>query len=154
MRSHEISWPSILPEYMYIHVHSFHIWRIIMTSLNSVKGMRRPLMLASAALLFHTGAVWAADADVDAQTQARELLGGKTPSRTVISAARRNGATSLPGVDAQEQARQLILGARHSGQTPAAMRFASTSGVAHLDHRRAYNQVQELARRMILGQAD
>ena len=125
-----------------------------MTSLNSVKGLRRPLMLASAALLLHTGAVWAADAGGDAQTQARELLGGKTPSRTVISAARRDGATSLPGVDAQEQARRLILGAQHSGQTPAAMRFASTSGVADRDRRRAYNHVQELAQRMILGQVD
>ena len=124
-----------------------------MTSLNSVKGLRRPWMLASAALLFHTGAVWAADAEGDAQTQARELLGGKAPSGTVITAARRDGATSLRGVDAQEQARQLILGAQHSGQTPA-MRFASTSGAADRDHRRTYNHEQELAQRMILGQVD
>ena len=123
-----------------------------MTSLNSVKGLRRPLMLASAALLFHTGAAWAADAQGDAQTQAGELLGVKTPSRIVISAARRDAVASLSGIDAQEQARQLILGAQHFGKTPAAMRFASTSGVADRDRRRAYNHSQELARRMILGE--
>ena len=125
-----------------------------MTSLNSAKGLRRPLMLASAALLFHTGAAWAADAQGDAQTQARELLGGKTPSRTVISAARRDGVAPLPGVDAQEQARQLIMGAQHFGRTPTVTRFASTSGVADRDYRRAHNHTQELAQRMILGQAE
>ena len=125
-----------------------------MISLNSVKGLRRPLMLATAVLLFQTGAAWAADAEGDAQTQARELLGGKTPSPIVISAAHRDGVASLPGVDAQEQARQLILGAQHFSQTFAAMRFASASGVADRDHRRAPNHAQELAQRMIVGQAD
>jgi hypothetical protein len=131
----------------------FHptIWRIVMTSLNFVKGLR-PLMLASAALLFHTGAAWAADAQGDAQMQARELLGGKTPSRTVLSAARRERAASIPGVDAQEQARQMILGAQHFDKTHAAVRIASTSGVADKGQRSAQNNTQQLAQRMILGQ--
>ena len=125
-----------------------------MTSLNFVKGLRRPLMLVSAALLFHTGAAWAAGAEGDAQTQARELLGGKTASRTVVSAARRDAAASLPGLDAQEQARQLLSGAQHFDKAFGAVRFASTSGVADGDHRRAHNHAQELAQRMILGHAD
>jgi hypothetical protein len=125
-----------------------------MTSLNFVKGLRRPLMLASAALLFHTGASWAADAEGDAHMQARELLGGKTPSRTGISAVRRDRASSLPGIDAHEQARQLILGTQHFGRTPDAMRIASTLGVPDGDRRRGHNHAQELAQRMILGHAN
>jgi hypothetical protein len=133
----------------------FHltIWRIVMTSLNFVKGLRRPLMLASAALLFHTGAAWAADAEGDAQMQARELLGGKTPSRTVLSTARRDRAVTIPRVDAQEQARQMILGAHHFDKAHAAVRIASTSGVTDEAHRSAPNNAQQLAQRMILGQA-
>jgi hypothetical protein len=125
-----------------------------MTSLNFAKGLRRPLLLASAALLFHTGAAWAADAEVDAQTQARELLGGKTPSRAAVSTVRQNAPASLLTLDAQEQARQLILGSQHFDRTFPAIRFASTSGVADGDHRRAHNHAQELARTMILGHAD
>jgi hypothetical protein len=124
-----------------------------MTSLNLVKGLRRPLMLASASLLFHTGAAWAADAEGDAHTQARELLGGKSPSRTVMSAVGQDTPASFPGVDAQEQARQMILGAQHLGKTRAAVRFASTSGATGQGRRSAQNNAQQLAQRMILGQA-
>jgi hypothetical protein len=124
-----------------------------MTSLNLAKDFRRPLVLATAALLFHTGAAWAADAEGDAQLQARELLGGKTRSPTVLSAARRDKADSIPGVDAQEQARQMILGAQHFDRRHAAVRIASASGAADEGHRRAQNNAQQLAQRMILGQA-
>jgi hypothetical protein len=144
----------------YMHIHRYNsvftspnLWRIVMTSLNSAKGLRRPLMLVSAALLFYTGASRAADAGADAHTQARELLGGKTPSRTMTSAVRRDRAVSIPGVDAQEQARRLLSGAQHFDKTPAVVRFANTSGMADEVHRSAHNNAQQLAQRMILGRS-
>jgi hypothetical protein len=122
-----------------------------MTSWNFVKALRRPLMLASAALVFHTGAAMAASGVGDAQSQARELLGGKAPTHTALPAVRAEGAGSLPRVDAQEQARRLILGSRSSGKTSATVRVADISGV--VEQRLAPINAQALARHMILGRA-
>jgi hypothetical protein len=139
---------------MHIHVLAFsvhyHHWRIIMTSMNFAKTLRRSLILVSAALVFQTGAASAADGVGDAQTQARELLGGKAPSRPVVSTLRSEAAASLPGVEPQEQARRLILGIQSFDKARAAVRMASTSEVEHGDRRAPIN-AQALAQRMILG---
>jgi hypothetical protein len=141
---------------MHIHVFAFYVhshhWRIIMTSLNFAKTLRRSLMLVSAALVFQSGAALAADGVGDAQTQARELLGGKAPSRPVASTLRSEAAASIPGVEPQEQARRLILGTQSFDKAPAAVRVASASEVEHGDRRAPIN-AQALAQRMILGHA-
>lgn len=124
-----------------------------MTSLNSAKTLRRPLLLVSAGLIFHSAAALAADAVGDAQTQARELLGGMTPSRTTVSAARSTGAASLPRVEPQEQARRLILGIQSFDRTAAFVRLARIAGVNEHRDRRAPTDAQALAQRMILGPA-
>lgn len=117
-----------------------------MSKSNLAKTLRRPLLLASVALLFQTGAALAADATADAQAQARELLGGQTPSRTFVPATRAHEAFSPPGVEPQEQARRLILGASSFGNTASATLVVQ-------EHGRSSNDAQAMAQRMILGHA-
>jgi hypothetical protein len=115
------------------------------------KVLSRSLLLASGALLFHASAAFAADATGDAQTQARELLGGKTPSRVLASSAHSARDTSLPGIDAQEQARQLLLGEHSSVKTAGGVRVARLSAEVGHEKHRANDDAQTLAQRMILG---
>jgi hypothetical protein len=115
------------------------------------KVLRRSLLLASGALLFHADASLAADTAGDAQTQARELLGGKTPSRALASSAHSARDTSVPGIDAQEQARQLLLGEHSSVKSAGGVRVARLAAEVGHDKHRANDDAQTLAQRMILG---
>src|SRR6266436_9373346 len=80
---------------------------------HSAKIRRYGLVLISAAFLFQADNVLAAEATVDAQMQARDLLSGtvggraKTVDESPANPADGHQASSL---DPQEQARQLILG--------------------------------------------
>lgn len=71
---------------------------------------RAPLVLASAALAFHIGAVAAADSTGDIQQQMRELLAGTTPTHFIPRSAPRDPKVTPRTVDSQEFAKQLLLG--------------------------------------------
>ena len=129
-----------------------------MTSSKLSKTSGGPLVFLSAALLLQAGGALVAARAGDAQTQARELLTQTTGARSI--AGRFNplpdSESSLAARDPQEQARQVILGTQSASGSPtvAAPRYAkstSVAGVAGREHRRTYSDVQEMARRMILG---
>ena len=129
-----------------------------MTSSKLTKTSSHPLVFLSAALLLQTGGALVAARAGDAQTQARELLTQTTGARSV--AARFNplpdGETSVAARDPQEQARQVILGTQSAGGSakvagPRYAKSTSLAGVAGREHRRAYSDAQEMARRMMLG---
>ena len=129
-----------------------------MTSSKLTKTSGRPLVLLSAALLLQTGGALVAARAGDAQTQARELLTQTTGTRSVAAGfnALPDGETSLAARDPQEQARRGILGTQSAGGSAkvAAPRYAKSTSVAEVagrEHRRAYSDAQEMARRMILG---
>jgi hypothetical protein len=128
-----------------------------MTSSKLTKTSNRPLVLLSAALLLQTGGALVAARAGDAQAQARELVSQTTAGRSVAAESNPlpDGGTSL-AVDPQEQARRVLLGTQSAGGEAevAAPRYAestSPAGVVGRDHRRAYSDAQEMARRMILG---
>jgi len=129
-----------------------------MTSSKLTKTSGRPLVFLSAALLLQTSGALVAARAGDAQTQARELLTQTTGARSVAAGFNPlpDGESSLATGDPQEQARQVILGTQSAGGEAklAAPRYAkstSLAGVAGREHRRAYSDAQEMARRMILG---
>jgi hypothetical protein len=129
-----------------------------MTSSKLVKTSNRSLVLLSAAFLLQTGGALAAARAGDAQTQARELLAQTTGARSVAARFKSlpDSETSLAAWDPQEQARQVILSTQSAGGSAkvAGPRYAksiSLAEVAGTEHRRAYSDAQEMARRMILG---
>jgi hypothetical protein len=129
-----------------------------MTSSKLTKTSNRPLVLLSAAFLLQTGGALVAAHAGDAQAQARELVSQTAAGRSVATESNPlpDGGTSLAAVDPQEQARRVLLGAQSAGggAEVAAPRYAkstSPAGVVGRDHRRAYSDAQEMARRMILG---
>ena len=130
-----------------------------MTSSKLTKTSGRPLVLLSAALLLQAGGALVAARAGDAQTQARELLTQTTGARSVVERFNPlpDGETSLAARDPQEQARGVILGtqsAAGSDANLAAPRYAKSTSLAEVaggEHRRAYSDAQEMARRTILG---
>jgi len=114
-----------------------------MNSLSHSAKMRRyGLVLISSAFLFQADNVLAAEAAVDAQMQARDLLSGTVGGRAKTndeSPANTADGQHTSNVDPQEQARRLILGQPNVDRThePAAAL--------------EYSDPQETARRMILG---
>jgi hypothetical protein len=150
---------SLLIACIYIDIHfEFITWRIIMISLNLSKSLSRPLLLASAALLLHSGGALAADLAGDAQRQARDLLSGTTaspPTAVAESNVVADGGAYPSALDPQEQARQVILGTRSFGAKPRVTTApdTKTTSPSGLVARRADADAQEQARRMILGRA-
>src|SRR5260370_40366758 len=130
-----------------------------MNSLSSAKMFGHGLVLISAVLLFHPDNALAAESEVDAQMQARDLLSGtvagraKTVDESPANPADGHQASSL---DPQEQARQLILGkpkADDSNGRAAALGPKMNTAPAVSTRRTddTYEDPQESARRMILG---
>jgi hypothetical protein len=133
---------------------------ITMTSSKLTKTSNRPLVLLSAALLLQTGGTLVTARAGDAQTQARELLSQTTGDRSGTAKIKPHAVdgTSLAAPDPQEQARRVLLGTPSAvGEAGvSASRYAkstSPAGGVGRDHRRAYGDAQEMARRMILGTA-
>jgi hypothetical protein len=126
---------------------------------HSAKIRRYGLVLISAAFLFQADNVLAAEAAVDAQMQARDLLSGTVGGRAKTideSPANTADGQQTSNVDPQEQARRLILGQPNVDGThdrAAALESkvnATPAGSARTDHG-PYSDPQESARRMILG---
>jgi len=126
---------------------------------HSAKIRRYGLVLISAAFLFQADNVLAAEATVDAQMQARDLLSGTVGGRAKTideSPANTADGQQTSNVDPQEQARRLILGQPNVDGThdrAAALESkvnATPAGSARTDHG-PYSDPQESARRMILG---
>ena len=126
---------------------------------HSAKIRRYGLVLISAAFLFQADNVLAAEATVDAQMQARDLLSGTVGGRAKTigeSPANTADGQQTSNVDPQEQARRLILGQPKVDGThdrAAALESkvnATPAGSARTDHG-PYSDPQESARRMILG---
>ena len=125
---------------------------------HSAKIRRYGLALISAAFLFQAENVFAAEAAVDAQMQARDLLSGTVGGRakTIDESPNRADGRRTSNVDPQEQARRLILGQPNADGThdrAAALESkvnATPAGSARADHG-PYSDPQESARRMILG---
>ncbi len=125
---------------------------------HSAKILRYGLALISAAFLFQADNVFAAEAAVDAQMQARDLLSGTVGGRakTIDESPNRANGQPTSNVDPQEQARRLILGQPNvDGTHDRAAALESTvnatpAGSARADHG-PYSDPQESARRMILG---
>jgi hypothetical protein len=142
-----------------------------MNSFIPVKKLRSGLLLISAAFLLHGNGALAAEAEGDAQSQARDLLSGTVGGRArVVDASPAMGAggamgadgamatdgVGTPGLDPQEQARQLILGkptVRRIEEPLAALEPQTNVAPAVLARggHRTYADPQDSARRMILG---
>lgn len=111
---------------------------------------RQAVLLISAAFLLQAHLVRAVGLQVDAQTQARDLLSGtvggraKTIDRSPAIAAE---GRRTPTVDPQEQARRLILGNPdfRGAADPTVTPAATARG-----RRRGYSDPQKLAQQMIL----
>lgn len=125
------------------------------------KSLSRSLVTASAALLFHIGPAAAADRGRDAQMQAGDLLSGTSARPSAVrkvSSAAPGGAASQSGLDPQEQARRAILGiaSLSAGASKAAAVNSNPTSSIRLVGRsapHARGDAQDMARRMILGQA-
>jgi hypothetical protein len=125
---------------------------------HSAKIGRYGLVLISAAFLFQAENVFAAEAAVDAQMQARDLLSGTVGGRAKTIESPVNTADGQPtsNIDPQEQARRLILGQPNvegTHERAAVLESkanAAPAGSVRTDHG-PYSDPQESARRMILG---
>jgi hypothetical protein len=131
-----------------------------MNLLRPAKMLGHGLVLISAAFLFQADNVLAAEAAVDAQMQARDLLSGtvggraKTVDESPANPADGHQASSL---DPQEQARQLILGKPKAddgnGRAAALEPKMNTAPAVSTRRTGTYEDPQESARKMILGHA-
>jgi hypothetical protein len=136
----------------------------MMNSLDPINLPKQVVLSIFAALLLQTHDTRAVDLQVDAQTQARDLLSGAVGGRPkTIDGSTRIAPEdrSSPTLDPQAQARRLILGNPDFG-TAAHPSVASVASVASDSRikltslataqvrRRGHSDPQELAQRMIL----
>ena len=125
-----------------------------MSSFTLKAAINRRLALVSAGFLLCTSGAPAGQPAEDAQQQARDLLTGavnrqetmayKSPSIVVSE-------YSVSNIDPQENARRLILGMPNIGG--AGPMIVPKVAESTPDNRRTYPDAQELARRMVLGDA-
>jgi hypothetical protein len=143
-----------------IHVDTYvsffpHNRRIAMNTLTSTKTLAHRWVLISAGILLYGNGVLAAQPVGDAQQQARDLLLGtvngqaRTIDKFPVVAADR---LQRSNPDPQEQARQMISGMPNRGSV-AVGAAASTPAASTRSNHRTYSDPQEMARRLLLGQA-
>jgi hypothetical protein len=119
---------------------------------------KQAVLLLCAVFLLQAHVVRAVDLQVDAQTQARDLLSGTVGglARTIDrSSAIAPKGRSSPTLDPQEQARRLILGnpdfrAVAHPSVASGSRTKLTLSAVPRARRRGHSDPQELAQRMIL----
>jgi hypothetical protein len=133
------------------------IEEITVMSLHSVKSFSRPLLLAAAALLIHTGSVVAADSAGDVQQQMREVLAGKIAIQSAPPSDRRDERAVRSAGDAQELARRLLRGVpdarvRGTEAITRAAQAAARDDSALRERPRVRGDAQAIAQRLLLGQ--
>src|SRR5271156_4053727 len=121
-------------------------------SLDILKSLTRSSSFIAAALLIRIGAAMAADSAGDVQQQMRELLAGKSATRSALTTESHDDGTPSPSADAQERAWRLMLGMSDS-------RFKGTEAVTPPENAVAPNDsilvqgyAQTMAQRLVLGQ--
>jgi hypothetical protein len=121
-------------------------------SIHILTSLTRSSSLMAAALLIRIGGAMAADPAGDVQQQMRELLAGKSATRSALTTERHDDGTPRPGADAQELARRLVLGVTDS-------RFKGTEAVTPRENAVTPNDsilvqgyAQTMAQRLVLGQ--
>jgi hypothetical protein len=127
-----------------------------MSSSDPINRPNTIVVLISAVFILQAHEVRAVEWQVDAQTQARDLLSGTVHGRartidrsTAIAAEGRRP----PALDPQGQARRLILGNSDFGAADSSVAFGSKTKVtpaATARRERRGSDPQELAQRMIL----
>jgi hypothetical protein len=124
-------------------------------SLHIAKRFIRPLVLASAAILFHISVASAADSTGDVQQQMKELLTGTTTAHFASqSGPRDDDKVTARMVDSQEFVKQLLLGRTGPGaQTSKRSGVAGDSAKTPGERSVAYRDPQAAVRHVLLGES-
>jgi hypothetical protein len=120
-------------------------------SIHILKSFARSSPLIAAAFPIRIGTAMGADRAGDVQQQMRELLAGKSATRSALSSEGHDGATPRPGADAQELARRLVLGvtdSRIKGTEPVT---PPADAMTPNDSILVQGYVQTMAQRLVLG---
>lgn len=120
-------------------------------SIRILKSFSRSSPLIAAALLIHIGTAMAADPAGDVQQQMRELLAGKSATRSALISEGHDGGTPGPGADAQELARRLVLGVTDSRIKGSEAITPPANAVAPNDSILVQGYAQTMAQRLVLG---
>jgi hypothetical protein len=121
-------------------------------STHILKSLTRSSSLIAAALLIRIGAAIAADSAGDVQQQMRELLAGKSATRSALTTEWHDDGTPRPSADAQELARRLMLGMTDSRFKGTEAVTSPENAVAPNDSILVQGDAQTMAQRLVLGQ--